>query len=525
MEYRAIIEFAVGVLFVSIYAFSRFSNTREKEQIEVSSRYIFALFIYMFLSIFVYFLLWFLITTGIAIPYLGIGALLDNFKDAFSKNNQIVSAQLLAALLMTEALPRIKKASDADNELRVLFQRMASLSSSAQSLSSKFQYEALYLQDDNLKELVKAFSDRELDQKYMQIKDSDENAIKPKHYWTRISLLWISLNKWKKIPEYRTFLNSHSNGFDQIKDEVDSLSKKVKYCFKLSDASENDPELKRALKDCADHYSVQLKKHLQKVADFMSCALLSVKKGKERIAVISQMGYKAEYNQGLSVDLLMLMFIVILLILITGFGFSQWSSNGLTSNRFLQPRQFIIAIMVASIYSLGIVCAIMAKKRCDKKEKDHHAWATYFFTGIIAALIGSIISICVNTILQNWNLVLGLKVFVTGIDPRPAVWPWQLMVFTTTFFTTFLLNRKGLHQNNALIIRLTEAGSMVTALLLTLFVILNLMGAIDQFFLKGLIVFPIGFSIGYLIPTWYRGAPKLDKDQSISEMEFADLPS
>jgi hypothetical protein len=271
---------------------------------------------------------------------------------------------------------------------------------------------------------------------------------------------------------------------------------------------------------------MQLKKHLQKVADFMSCALLNSKKGNARASVISQMGFKAQYNQGLSVDLLTLMFIVILFILLVGFGFSQWASNPETSLLSLSPEQFIKEIMIASIYSIGIVCALMAKKHSDQKGKNSHAWAIYFLMALIAAFMCSLVSIFVNTIIANWNLDYGFKAFFTGIEGRSAKWPWQLMVFVTTFITSYLLNQKEVHKISAGKLRFKEASIMVTAILISFFIAGSLMRFTNaQFFSKGLIALAIGFSIGYYIPTWYRGAPKQDKEQIVNKIEYAELRS
>ena len=47
MDNRAIIEFTVGALFVTLYAYSRFTNTRIEGHLAVNTRYIFALIVYI----------------------------------------------------------------------------------------------------------------------------------------------------------------------------------------------------------------------------------------------------------------------------------------------------------------------------------------------------------------------------------------------------------------------------------------------------------------------------------------------
>ena len=325
------IEFLFGGFFVILYSWSRFSSNRAEDRFEVRSRYVSALLSYIFVYLVLYIGFSFVISLGIAIPLLGIDEILNDLKNALPGEKQQISAQLVAALFLTEAVPRMKKAATADNKLRFLFQRMVSLSSTAQNLSSKFQYEPIELYDEDGNKKIEAlklsFDEQGLDKNDIQIDNVNDGFRKPKHIWTRMSLLWISINEWRKLPEFYSFFNSHLGQFISMNDEYKSTAEKVFHCFALTDAVEKTPELKDALKDCADHYSMQLKKHLQKVSDFMSCALLNVKKGDARFAAIRKIGFKSSYNQGVSIDLLVMLFLSLFTIFIIVFGVFHWSSS------------------------------------------------------------------------------------------------------------------------------------------------------------------------------------------------------
>jgi hypothetical protein len=513
---RNTIEFIVGAFFVGIYAFSRFSSTRTDRHLPVSSRYTFALVIYITLTILIYFLLSLVLTAGIALPFIGLREVTDDIRKIFSSENQVLSTQLLVALLMTEALPRVKKLKEADRQLRILFQRMASLSATAQSLSSKFQYEALDLQDGQLRAIEKAMTDQGFETKDIQIKKDKS----PQHIWTRVSLLWSSLSRWEETPVYQMFLNSHSSEMKRLKSENESLANKAMYCFKLSAAAEKDPELHRALSDCTNIYTTQLKQHLQKLADFLSRGLLAAQKGDARSDAIVKMGFKAELNQGLSVDHLTLMFIMLFVIMMIGFGFSRWVADPASQRALISTDSFLKAIMIASIYSIGIVCALMAKWRCDQKGNTKNAWATYFLFAVLASVMGSMVSIFVGTIIKDWNMVEGFERFIA------EKWPWQFMVFTTTFFTAFLLNQDVDQKEGVLKNRFWEAGIMAAALLFALFLAGGLMGfSADIYMQTGMIAIVVGFSIGFFIPSWYRGAPRRDKEQLNNMIQYAGLTS
>ncbi len=511
---RNTIEFIIGAVFVGIYAFSRFSSTRTDRHLPVSSRYTFALLIYITLIILIYFLLSLALTAGIALPFIGLGAVMDDIRKAFSTEHQMLSTQLLVALLMTEALPRVNKLKEADRQLRILFQRMASLSATAQSLSSKFQYEAFDLQDDQLQAVKKTMIDQGFETKDIQIEEEKS----PQHIWTRASLLWSSLNRWEERPVYQVFLNSHASEMKRLKSENESLANKAKYCFKLSTAAEKDPELHKALSDCTNYYTTQLKQHLQKLADFLSRGVLAVQKGDARSDEIVKMGFRAGLNQGLSVDHLTLMFIMLFSIMMIAFGLSRWVVAPAAQQAFISTESFLNAIMIASIYSIGIVCALMAKWRCDQKGNTGNAWATYFLFAVLAALMGSLVSIFVGTIIKDWNMVEGFRRF-TG-----EKWPWQFMVFTTTFFTAFLLNQNVDRKEILLKNRFWEAGIMAAALLFALFLAGGLMRFSASMYMQtGMVAVVVGFSIGFFIPSWYRGAPRYDKEQVDNMIQYAGL--
>lgn len=511
---RNTIEFIVGAVFVGIYAFSRFSSTRTDRHLPVNSRYTIALMIYMTLTILIYFLLSMALTAGIAVPFIGLHAVMDDIRKVFSTEHQVLSTQLLVALSMTEALPRIKKLKEGDRQLRILFQRMASLSATAQSLSSKFQYEALNLRDAQMQAVEKTMIDQGFEIKDMKI-DKDKS---PQHIWTRVSLLWSSLNRWEETPVYQTFLNSHSSEMERLKSENEALASKAKYCFKLSAAAEKDPELHRALSDCTNHYTTQLKQHLQKLSDFLSRGLLTAQKGEARSDAITKMGFKAELNQGLSVDHLTLMFIMLFAIMMIGFGFSRWVADPTSQKALISTESFLKAIMIASIYSIGIVCALMAKWRCNQKGNTGNAWATYFLFAVLSAVMGSMVSIFVSTIIKEWNLVLGFERFIGG------KWPWQFMVFTTTFFTAFLLNQDVDRKWSVLKNRFLEAGIMAAALLFALFLAGGLMGFSTAMFIRtSIIAMVVGSSIGFFIPSWYRGAPRHNREQVNNMIQYAGL--
>jgi len=507
---RTIIEFLIGGGFVAFYSFSRFSNDRMEDHLEVKSRYIFALLAYIFFCLTLYISLSCIINIGIAIPYLGVDIILSDIKNAFSAKNQRISAQLLAALLLTEALPRIKHAATADKKLRILFQRTASLSSTAQNISSKFQYEKPVIDNEKENYIIRSFGQQGLDKDDILIVDSSHYAIIPKHIWTRISYLWICMDEWEKEADFKIFFKSHSNRLGRMKGEFSSLAGKIKHCFELSDAVEKNPELKNALQDCADHYTMQLKNHLQKVSDFMSCSLLNVKKGNARLETIKKMGFSPDYDQGISFDLIVLLFIGLFVVYMGVFGL-LYSKD--------EPMEwFVKSILISSIIIFSIACAIVAKKRCDQKGMKKDAYFSYFLWGIVAVVIGSIISLFMNSIIEDWSINEGFKILVGQSDKRGSTLPWQLLTFTIAFFTAYLLNRPEPKKVN-----LTKSLRVKEAILMSFFLLLALIIAglmmkftPVQFVQRGVILAFIGFIIGYFIPYWYRGIPKRDLEAKMA---------
>ena len=517
MENRAIIEFVIGACFVIFYAYYRFSKTRTDDHLPLTPRYLTAMLIYMLISVSIYTLMSLAITTGFAMHFLNIDDFAKNIGQVLSEGNRMPSAYLIAALIMTEGMPRIAKLSAVDRNLRISFQRMASLSSMAQSLSAKLRYEAFSLPDARIETLRSSFLGQGFGQRDFQLVDADE-ATRSQHIWTRISILWDNLDGWRKQPVFSGFLEGHDREMQAIEDEHKRLLSKARFCFKLSNAARNNPELARALKDCADHYTVQLKQHLQKLADFMSRGLLISQRGPARSATIVRLGFKAELNHGLSVDNLTIMFLMLFVILICGFGVSHWLSGAGPLADHNRPTMFILAIMIASIYSIGILCALMAKWHCDRRGKSENAWATYFIMGIVAAVMGSMVSIFVQTVLCGGNIEKGFTLFVS------EKWSWQLMVFTTTFFTAHLLNRRIDRQQPPKGLRWQESATMGFALLSAV-VIVGLLQEFEplKYAMTGAIALSIGLTIGYWIPDWYRGAPRRDQREVDNMIQYARI--
>ncbi len=519
MESRAIIEVVIGACFVIFYAYYRFSKTRTDDHLPVTPRYLTAMLIYMFISVSIYAILSLAIATGFALHFLDINAFAKDIGKAFSEGNQMPSAYLIAALIMTEGLPRITKLSTVDRNLRISFQRMASLSSMAQSLSAKLRYEAFDLSEARIRTLMASFIAQGFGRRDFQLVDADETR-RSQHIWTRISILWDNLAEWRHQPVFSAFLEDHEREMRAIETEHKTLLNKARFCFKLSNAASKNPELARALKDCADHYTVQLKQHLQKLADFMSRGLLTCQRGPARSATITRLGFKTELNHGLSIDNVTLMFLMLFVILICGFGVSRALPGSGPIAGHSQPTVFLLAIMIASIYSIGILFALMAKWHCDRRGKTENAWATYFAMGLAAVAAGSVVSIFVQTILRGGDLEAGFRLFIQ------EKWSWQLMVFTTTFVTAHLLNRRINRQAPPKGLRWQESAMMGFALFATVIIVGLLQGFPPlNYAMTGAIALAIGLTIGYWIPNWYRGAPRRNRAEIESMIQYARISS
>jgi hypothetical protein len=209
-----------------------------------------------------------------------------------------------------------------------------------------------------------------------------------------------------------------------------------------------------------------------------------------------------------------LLFISLFIIYIAVFGVLHWTSSPGSG----PMTAFVKAIMISSTLLFSIAFALLAKKRCDQKGKTQHAYATYSIWAAVSVIIGSLISILMNTIVNNWDLHSGFNAFV-GRDSIPKA-PWQLLVFATTFFTAYQLNSQESHLIDPLKLRIQEAISMSLVLCTALFFAGNMMSfTLGQFFTRGIVIIIIGFIIGYFIPTWYRGIPIRNEELIVTETE------
>ena len=175
--------------------------------------------------------------------------------------------------------------------------------------------------------------------------------------------------------------------------------------------------------------------------------------------------------------------------------------------------------MIASSLIISIACALVAKKRCDQKGKTNHAYATYSLWAGVAVIICSIISILMNTIIKDWNVTIGFNAFI-GKGNLDSKAPWQLLVFSASFLTTYQLNSQKVHKIDAKNLRIKEAILMGFVLCATLLIAGSLMSFdTRQFFRRGIVLYFVGFIIGFYIPTWYRGVPKSEKETNAYDAE------
>jgi hypothetical protein len=189
----------------------------------------------------------------------------------------------------------------------------------------------------------------------------------------------------------------------------------------------------------------------------------------------------------------------------------------------LSSGLFARVIMIATIYCVAVWCAIHPKARWSSARRQSgqgRPWAWYLLSGVIAAAAGALINYAVRLIAVHGD-------FAKAWDLYWQTRAWGVMTFATAYGLAFLAddepqdgfmglltaNRLRWLEGLALTAVMAAAGWMVHSLLLMAHetaVALNVAPLLDVRPLRDIEILSVlsGFAIGYLVPAWYRHAPR-----------------
>ncbi len=486
-------DFLIGTLFVGVFALTRFHEDKEIRLEAPALRFECVAVLYLLTTELLFVVVTFLIAGLRTAAGEEWSTVLSGAGLPVTEQNAQFSPQLLAALFLTVLLPKIPRLKSLDAKIIRSFQRTASLSSAAGKLSKVLQSCTLSLDEHERNSIKQGMIADGLKERDVRFEDDGS----PQHQWTRAYAFCDKVLKWEQNEAFHPFVDRFYGQYQALAERFREFRDKAKHAFMLDRAAARDPTLGRAVEECKREYERQLHAFAQQTCDFASRAILYTYPTSEgRKLALKRLGIDGGNPPGLTVHEFARMFLLLLVTLviafiITGHLFGDPDSRG---------QRVLLSIMIATNYCVAILCAVVVKRLVDPAcAADRRPWATYVLAGAAAAACASVISILYNGIAEG-GLTPGLSGFLGG-----KFW-WTVIPMVTAIATSYMTDNR-VDERTQHRLRWQEGALQACCTALGAGFATYMMGMGGRAAIPIVISGVLGFLIGYLVPTWYRGTP------------------
>jgi hypothetical protein len=490
----------IGAIFVVISAAGRFNTPLTNRSSTTALRYYMAFFCYL------------LVGLGLYFGLLSFRPLLSNLKQEagfFGGLAKDFSPAPLVALLLTVLLPKVPLLADGDAWIRERLQRMGSIPHEARRLATELHKSRFSLSPRLREEVTTRLTNEGFQTDDLLFEESPGL----KHIWTKTSALMIQIEEWENDRKFTGFIDQFASDFNLLKERYRWLRPKVRNYFRLlrenapGGGSRSDDILLQVQADLTE----QSTEILHGLYNFISRGLLQCGVTyTARATSLATLGFDlhtVRLKPKLTLNHMMALFGVVGFIVLT--VFITLGSPGARFEELLARM-----VMISVLYSAAVVCAVYPKERWTLARKDPRNFrpvAFYFVAGGLAAMVSLGISFLFNVaIFRSLSWAWGHLLLT---------YPWSLCSFSTAFAVAWMTDDEATTLIPRDRLRWIEglAGAVVL-----MFTVLIVFPCLDQLALKHetalahrsslsvalIMSCAIGFVIGYLIPTWYREAPR-----------------
>jgi len=483
----------LGALFVLLHAVTQFNKPPTNRTSTTAARYWAATLAYCALLVGFYVLLVVALGTQFFTQELG-----NTVKD--------LPTPLLAALLLTILLPTLPLLKDFDQWSRHWLQTIALIPHEARRLSTEMRRASFSFTPTQKQHVLGELAR----QGFTSFEPRFEKSDTPEYVWTNVTALMLHLRDWETDRRFSGFLTAFSEDYERIKRQYEQLALKVRRWF----ASVRDLSMAEEMKaaSLARYYQAELLEQCtelhQSLCIFVSHGILKCELTfSSRIARLRALGFVLAVNhQKLTLNRIMLLFGSVSVVLLFGFV-SAGALAGGDSMRTVLTR----TVMVAIIYSVAVCCAIVPKEwwpAARRAPDGDRPVAFYFLSSVVAGLASLPISFLF------WFLIT-LDV-TKAFEEWSVRYPWVLLTFASAFITAWLADNETPAPGGRMRSRILEGGTQATVALLTSVLVRRWLGEMLPPTDPDLPPWPlvlsltpiIGFVIGFLVPTWYREAPR-----------------
>jgi hypothetical protein len=503
----------LGAVFVAISAAERFNTPVTNRCSTTRLRYYTAAFCYQLFGIGLYFSL---------LGFRPLLAYLQREIGFFGGLATGLSPAPFVALLLTILLPKIPLLADFDAWIRQHLQRMGAIPHEARRLAVELHKSGFFL-SPKLREEVTA---RLASDGFLAEDLLFEESTGLKHLWTKTAALMIQLEGWETDRKFTGFIDQFSKEYLTLKERFQRVQPRVRNYFRLVRglASGGDSRTDDLMVQVQGDLAGQCTEVLNELYSFISRGLLQcgLTYG-ARATSLALLGFDLhtiKIRPKITLNHLMTLFGVVGIVVLAIFM--------LVGNSSGVPFEELLArvVMICVIYTVAMICAVYPKDRMAIARGDSRVVrpvAFYFLAGILAALASLAISFLFNVFIfgslsRTWSHLL-------------LTYPWSLCSFAAAFMAAWMMDNSTPVFFGGIRLRWVEglAGACTQALsVLIVLPWLNAVAAQHQALAAHRPPLPvalimncaIGFTIGYLIPTWYREAPR--DSGLIEDLNLAD---
>ena len=501
-----VLDHAVGAIFVVIYSVTRFNTPPTNRSSTTAGRYFLALFLYSIAALVTFVLL-------AEFPHL-VRFLLggDAAADSGTKLQgylQELSSPLVAALMMTVLLPNLPLLSTLDRWIFRELQSIAAIPYEVRRLSAELRGRPFTVPPD-----LQAETRRRLEDEGIAPQDARfERGTTPPQLWTTITALFIRLESWESDPRMASYIDEFDDSLQALRARRQALLPKAKICFRLlSDAgTANSDKAAEAIQRFAADFSEQATQLRNGLIDFVSRGILrSEMTDAGRASRLTAIGFPAHFtHEALTLNQMMSLFCMVGVLMLG--GSIAFSANPGLGHGLLLLR----IVMISIIYSAAVACAVLPKDDwsfAQRGPRGERPIVFYVVAGIMAVGISQAIGLGFNCLIE--------RSLTNGATRWLYTYPWALMTFATAVGIAFLVDDAPPARWPRWIGRtlegLAQSAVMLTAAYMTqdwLQERVTILGPFSDYRVPPLASVLansaiVGFFIGFLVPTWYREAPR-----------------
>lgn len=503
----------IGAVFVLIAAAGRFNTPPSNRSSTTALRYWVAFSGYLAIGL------------GLYAVLLSSGSLLEGvrvesgFFGELAKN--FSSTSLVAALMLTILLPKIPLLAECDAWIRERLQRMAAIPYEARRLADELD-KSRFAVSQRLQEVLRA---KLVDEGFQAEDLLFEESPGIKHRWTKLSTLMIQIEGWKTDRRFIGFIDQFQADFNGLSGRYRRLRPRVAKLFRLlrempAGGGRTDELVLQVQTDLTE----QTTELLDDIYNFISRGLLHCEvMYSARAASLAMLGFDLrtiKLKQKLTLNHMMTLFGLVAILVLAGM-ISLSRASGVSVEEL-----FARVVMIATIYSVAVVCAVYPKERWAFARREPcsiRPVAFYFVVGVLAAVASVTISFLFNILIFRNLTRTWLHLLLT--------YPWSLCAFVTAFAVAWMTDDRATSFLSRDRLRWVEGLAAASALALSVLIVFPWLDQVaahhhasrahsSPLFMALTMSGAIGFTIGFLIPTWYREAPR--EDIVVEDVELAN---